>query len=212
MSAPFDPRIPEGDPATAWTRRKADYRLVSPLNRSRFTVVVVGTGLAGAGCAAALGELGYRVVSLTFHDAARRAHSVAAQGGINAARALVRGATEPGREACVPLSILGLCEQPTRFSRKNPDIRRGRLEAMPPRATGHFACLELIGRPLTSSAKPRPPLGTNSMDTQCLPAYSIHSRFRIPICMASSHTRSPEPVILSSTLVSKSCDYPLGVD
>lgn len=86
MSEIFDPQIPQGDPATAWTRRKAEYRLVSPLNRAKFTVVVVGTGLAGAGCAAALGELGYRVVALTFHDAARRAHSVAAQGGINAAR------------------------------------------------------------------------------------------------------------------------------
>ncbi len=78
--------IPEGDPATAWERRLLDYRLVSPLNRRKFTVLVVGTGLAGAGCAAALGELGYRVECFTFHDAPRRAHSVAAQGGINAAR------------------------------------------------------------------------------------------------------------------------------
>ncbi len=77
---------PEGDPATAWERRLLDYRLVSPLNRRKFTVIVVGTGLAGAGCAAALGELGYHVECFTFHDAPRRAHSVAAQGGINAAR------------------------------------------------------------------------------------------------------------------------------
>lgn len=75
------------DPADAWSDRKAHYRLVSPLNRRRFTVLVVGTGLAGAACAAALGELGYDVESFTFHDAPRRAHSVAAQGGINAARA-----------------------------------------------------------------------------------------------------------------------------
>lgn len=86
-SEPLDGRIPEGDPATAWARRKLDYKLVSPLNRRKFRVIVVGTGLAGAGCAAALGELGYDVVVYTFHDAARRAHSVAAQGGINAARA-----------------------------------------------------------------------------------------------------------------------------
>lgn len=87
-AAPFvlDGRAPEGDPATAWTRRKLEYKLVSPLNRRRFTVVVVGTGLAGAGCAAALGELGYHVVNYTIHDSPRRAHSVAAQGGINAAR------------------------------------------------------------------------------------------------------------------------------
>ena len=77
---------PDGDPATAWQRRTLDYRLVSPLNRGKFTVIVVGTGLAGAGCAAALGELGYHVECFTFHDAPRRAHSVAAQGGINAAR------------------------------------------------------------------------------------------------------------------------------
>ncbi|TDT33816.1 fumarate reductase/succinate dehydrogenase flavoprotein subunit [Naumannella halotolerans] len=75
------------DPAKVWSERKLDYRLVSPLNRRKFTVIVVGTGLAGAGCAAALGELGYRVEAFTFHDAPRRAHSVAAQGGINAARA-----------------------------------------------------------------------------------------------------------------------------
>ncbi len=86
-SEPLDGRVPEGDPATAWARRKLDYKLVSPLNRRKFRVIVVGTGLAGAGCAAALGELGYDVVVYTFHDAARRAHSVAAQGGINAARA-----------------------------------------------------------------------------------------------------------------------------
>lgn len=79
--------VPEGDPATAWRRRRDSYRLVGPLNRRKFTVIVVGTGLAGAGCAAALGELGYQVKSFTFHDAPRRAHSVAAQGGINAARA-----------------------------------------------------------------------------------------------------------------------------
>ncbi len=84
---PLDGRVPDGDPATAWHRAKLHHRQVSPLNRRGFTIVVVGTGLAGASCAAALGELGYHVVNYTFHDAARRAHSVAAQGGINAARA-----------------------------------------------------------------------------------------------------------------------------
>lgn len=79
--------VPEGDPSTAWERRRDDYKLVSPLNRRKFKVIVVGTGLAGAGCAAALGELGYQVSNYTFHDSSRRAHSVAAQGGINAARA-----------------------------------------------------------------------------------------------------------------------------
>lgn len=79
--------IPDGDPATAWERRRNHYKLVSPLNRRKFKIIVVGTGLAGAGCAAALGELGYNVSSYTFHDSSRRAHSVAAQGGINSARA-----------------------------------------------------------------------------------------------------------------------------
>ncbi|GAA4898922.1 fumarate reductase/succinate dehydrogenase flavoprotein subunit [Tessaracoccus lubricantis] len=83
----LDAHVPSGNPATAWARRTSEYRLVSPANRRRMTVVVVGTGLAGAGAAAALGELGYRVECFTFHDAPRRAHSVAAQGGINAARA-----------------------------------------------------------------------------------------------------------------------------
>ena len=83
----LDPHLPEGDPRTAWERRKAEYKLVSPANRKKYTVIVIGTGLAGSGVAAALGELGYKVESFTFHDAPRRAHSVAAQGGINAARA-----------------------------------------------------------------------------------------------------------------------------
>lgn len=74
-------------PSQMWADRRLHYRMVGPLNRRKFTVVVVGTGLAGAGAAAALGELGYTVESFTFHDAPRRAHSVAAQGGINAARA-----------------------------------------------------------------------------------------------------------------------------
>lgn len=83
----LDARVPEGDPLTAWERRRAQYRLVNPANRKKMTVIVVGTGLAGSGVAAALGELGYRVECFTFHDAPRRAHSVAAQGGINAGRA-----------------------------------------------------------------------------------------------------------------------------
>ncbi|NLE97124.1 MAG: fumarate reductase/succinate dehydrogenase flavoprotein subunit [Propionibacterium sp.] len=111
----LDARVPEGDPLTAWERRQAEYRLVSPANRRKMTVIVVGTGLAGAGAAAALGELGYNVECFTFHDAPRRAHSVAAQGGINAARAkkvdgdsisrfvtdTVRGGDFRGREADV---------------------------------------------------------------------------------------------------------------
>ncbi|MDU0479069.1 fumarate reductase/succinate dehydrogenase flavoprotein subunit [Staphylococcus chromogenes] len=70
----------------AWEYQKDHYNLVSPLNRRKFRILVVGTGLAGAGAAAALGELGYDVKSFTYHDAPRRAHSIAAQGGVNSAR------------------------------------------------------------------------------------------------------------------------------
>jgi succinate dehydrogenase / fumarate reductase, flavoprotein subunit len=82
-----DGRVPDGDPATAWSRQKMSCRLVSPLNRRKFSVIVVGAGLAGSGCAAALGELGYNVECFTYHDSPRRAHSIAAQGGINSPRA-----------------------------------------------------------------------------------------------------------------------------
>ena len=81
-----DPRIPAGPVAGAWTRCREGLPLISPLRKRQFTVVVVGSGLAGASAAAALAEQGYRVRLLTFHDSPRRAHSVAAQGGINAAK------------------------------------------------------------------------------------------------------------------------------
>jgi succinate dehydrogenase / fumarate reductase flavoprotein subunit len=83
----LDPKIPAGDPATAWERRRQEYKVISPANRKKFAIAVIGTGLAGAGAAAALGEMGYEVHAFCFQGSARRAHSVAAQGGINAARA-----------------------------------------------------------------------------------------------------------------------------
>ncbi|SPT53227.1 Fumarate reductase flavoprotein subunit [Actinomyces bovis] len=111
----LDPHLPDCPPEQAWQRRRDEYRLVNPANRRKLTVIVVGTGLAGSGAAAALGRLGYRVECFTIHDAARRAHSVAAQGGINAARArkvdgdslarfvkdTVKGGDYRGREADV---------------------------------------------------------------------------------------------------------------
>ncbi len=78
---------PEGPVDRAWANHLLGLELVNPANRRTFTVIVVGTGLAGAGCAATLGELGYNVDVFTYHDSSRRAHSVAAQGGINAAKA-----------------------------------------------------------------------------------------------------------------------------
>ncbi|MDO5719327.1 MAG: fumarate reductase/succinate dehydrogenase flavoprotein subunit [Actinomycetaceae bacterium] len=80
-------RIPEGvAPDQRWNEHKQRLRLVSPSNRRKFRIIVVGTGLAGAGAASSLAELGYQVTAVTYHDSPRRAHSVAAQGGINAAR------------------------------------------------------------------------------------------------------------------------------
>ncbi len=82
----LDSKIPEGPIQDKWTRRKFDVKLVNPANRRKYDLIVVGTGLAGAGAAAALGELGYNVKAFTYNDSSRRAHSIAAQGGINAAK------------------------------------------------------------------------------------------------------------------------------
>jgi succinate dehydrogenase / fumarate reductase flavoprotein subunit len=82
----LDDHAPAGPIAARWERRRAELQLVGPVRRRRHHVLVVGAGLAGASAAATLSELGYRVRCLTFHDSPRRAHSVAAQGGINAAK------------------------------------------------------------------------------------------------------------------------------
>ncbi len=82
----LESRIPAGALDEKWAKRKSELKLVAPNNRRKFTIVVVGTGLAGASAAASLGEMGYNVVALCIQDSARRAHSIAAQGGINAAK------------------------------------------------------------------------------------------------------------------------------
>jgi succinate dehydrogenase / fumarate reductase, flavoprotein subunit len=86
MSGELQARVPSGPIAGKWTRRRAELSLVGPVQKRRHRVVVVGSGLAGASAAASLSELGYETVSLCFQDSPRRAHSVAAQGGINAAK------------------------------------------------------------------------------------------------------------------------------
>ncbi|MDO4909539.1 MAG: fumarate reductase/succinate dehydrogenase flavoprotein subunit [Corynebacterium sp.] len=87
LGSVIDSGVPKGVRLKdAWQWQKDHMNLVSPLNRRKFRVIVVGTGLSGAGAAAALGELGYDVKSFTYHDAPRRAHSIAAQGGVNSAR------------------------------------------------------------------------------------------------------------------------------
>ncbi len=82
----LESNVPEGELATKWTEYKSKMNLVAPNNKRRISVIVVGTGLAGASAAATLAELGYTVKNFTFHDSPRRAHSIAAQGGINAAK------------------------------------------------------------------------------------------------------------------------------
>jgi succinate dehydrogenase / fumarate reductase flavoprotein subunit len=85
-STVLDSKIPSGAIEDKWNNRKFENKLVNPANRRKYTVIIVGTGLAGASAAASLGELGYNVVTLCYHDSPRRAHSIAAQGGINAAK------------------------------------------------------------------------------------------------------------------------------
>jgi succinate dehydrogenase / fumarate reductase flavoprotein subunit len=82
----LDGKVPSGPIAEKWSDIRPLFPLVSPNNKQRLDVIVVGTGLAGASAAATLGELGYNVKCFTFHDSPRRAHSIAAQGGINAAK------------------------------------------------------------------------------------------------------------------------------
>ncbi|GAB3841499.1 fumarate reductase/succinate dehydrogenase flavoprotein subunit [Hymenobacter jeollabukensis] len=82
----LDAKIPDGPIAEKWDKHKFNVKLVNPANKRKYDVIVVGTGLAGASAAASLAELGYNVKAFTFHDSPRRAHSIAAQGGINAAK------------------------------------------------------------------------------------------------------------------------------
>ncbi|MEE4235999.1 MAG: fumarate reductase/succinate dehydrogenase flavoprotein subunit, partial [Anderseniella sp.] len=82
----LESRIPEGPIAEKWTNAKFNYKLVNPANKRKYSVIVVGSGLAGGAAAATLGELGYRVKCFCYQDSPRRAHSIAAQGGINAAK------------------------------------------------------------------------------------------------------------------------------
>ncbi len=79
-------KIPSGPLEKKWETAKKEMKLVNPANKRKYTVIVVGTGLAGASCSASLGEMGYNVLSFCFQDSPRRAHSIAAQGGINAAK------------------------------------------------------------------------------------------------------------------------------
>ena len=86
VSGDLDAKIPDGPVADKWEKHKFEMKLVNPANKRKFNLIIVGTGLAGASAAATLAELGYNVQAFTYHDSPRRAHSIAAQGGINAAK------------------------------------------------------------------------------------------------------------------------------
>ena len=82
----LDSKIPSGPLAEKWSKHKRDSKLINPKNKRKYTIIVVGSGLAGSAAAASLSELGYKVKCFCFQDSPRRAHSIAAQGGINAAK------------------------------------------------------------------------------------------------------------------------------
>jgi succinate dehydrogenase / fumarate reductase flavoprotein subunit len=86
MSGRLDPRIPSGPLAQKWDKHRFEMKLVNPANKRKYTIIVVGSGLAGGAAAATMSELGYNVKCFCFQDSPRRAHSIAAQGGINAAK------------------------------------------------------------------------------------------------------------------------------
>ena len=82
----LDAKVPNGSIQDKWDNHKFESKLINPANKRKFKIIMVGTGLAGSSAAATLAELGYNVHCFTFHDSPRRAHSIAAQGGINAAK------------------------------------------------------------------------------------------------------------------------------
>ena len=86
VTGDLDAKVPDGAMAEKWEKHKFEMKLVNPANKRKFNLIIVGTGLAGASAASTLAELGYNVQAFTYHDSPRRAHSIAAQGGINAAK------------------------------------------------------------------------------------------------------------------------------
>lgn len=86
MSLSLNSKIPQGKLSEKWTNYKASTKLVSPTNKRKYEIIVVGSGLAGGSAAAVFGEQGYNVKCFCYQDSPRRAHSIAAQGGINAAK------------------------------------------------------------------------------------------------------------------------------
>lgn len=114
---------PDGPIETRWDRHRFDLKVVNPANKRKYKVIVVGTGLAGGAAAASLAELGYDVLNFCIQDTPRRAHSVAAQGGINAARITRTTATRSG--ACFTTRSRAATSAPaSRMSTALPSARR----------------------------------------------------------------------------------------
>ena len=109
----FDSHIPSGPLATKWERHKFDLKLVNPANKRKFEIIVVGSGLAGASASATLAELGYKVKCFCYQDSPRRAHSIAAQGGINAAK--IQNLRSKTHNCCVPRSSFFRVTRPLCF-------------------------------------------------------------------------------------------------
>ena len=125
-------KIPDGPLAEKWTKRKSELRLVNPNNRRKLEIIVVGTGLGGASAAATLGELGYNVKVFCISDSPRRAHSIAAQGGITPLRTI---------RMTMTLSIVSS----TTRSKEVTTAAVRRMSIVSPRSA----------RPLSTSASPR---------------------------------------------------------
>src|SRR5579871_6610111 len=102
-------RVPAGPIAEKWQNCKNELKLVNPANKRKHSVIVVGSGLAGASAAASLGELGYNVKCFCFQDSPRRAHSIAAQGGINAAKNYQNDGDSIYRLAQISVNIIDQC-------------------------------------------------------------------------------------------------------
>lgn len=101
----LDSKTPAGPLSEKWDNHKFNLKLVNPANKRRYDVIIIGTGLAGASAAASLAELGYNVKTFCFQDSPRRAHSIAAQGGINAAKTIVTMVTAFTVYFTIPLKV-----------------------------------------------------------------------------------------------------------